>query len=103
MKFRPLPPGLAQRLIQGIPDELTPLSERRTALIKSMPCPRCRASMSPQLYARAVFSEHDPLPRTMAYCQECGVTIDPQTNIVLDTGDPRKVEDALPIIRPHGD
>lgn len=35
----------------------------------------------------------------MARCQECLATIDPQTNIVLDTGDPRRVDDALPIIR----
>lgn len=90
-------------MIQGIPDELTPLAESRTAFIKSMPCPRCRSAMSPQLYTPQVFSEHDPLPRMMAYCQDCGATVDPRTNIVLDTGDPRRVDDALPIIRGHGD
>jgi len=92
---------MAKRLIQGIQDELTPLAESRTLRIKSMPCPRCGSSMSPQFYAPKVFSEHDPLPRVVAYCQECGATIDPETNIVLDTGDPRRVNDPLPIIRPE--
>jgi len=55
--------------------------------------------MSPQLYVQQMFSAYDPLPRTVAYCQDCGATVDPQTNIVLDTGDPRKVDDALPIIK----
>ena len=55
--------------------------------------------MSPQLYTPRVFSHHDPLPRVMAYCQDCGATVDPQTNIVLDTGDPRRVDEALPIVR----
>lgn len=90
---------MAQRLIQGIEDELTPLADQRTADIKSMPCPRCRSAMSPQLYTPRVFSHHDPLPRVMAYCQDCGATVDPQTNIVLDTGDPRRVDEALPIVR----
>lgn len=90
-------------MIQGIDDELTPLSEKRTAEIKSTPCPRCRSAMSPQLYTPRVFSHHDPLPRVMAYCQDCGATVDPQTNIVLDTGDPRRVDDALPIVRGQDD
>ena len=90
MKFRPLPPGAAQRLIQGIQDELTPLAEARMAAIKATPCPRCHTSMAPRLHPKP-FSEHDPLPRTMAACQECGAEIDPVSGIVINTGDPRKV------------
>jgi len=86
-------------MIQGIADELSPLAESRAATIKSMACPRCRSAMSPQLYAPRVFSEHDPLPKTMAYCQDCGATIDPLTGIVLNTGDARRVEDVLPTLR----
>jgi ribosomal protein S27AE len=97
-KFKPLPPGLASRLIQGIPDILAPLAEQRMARIKT-PCPRCGAAMAPHLYARQTFTEHDPLPRTMARCPECGAMVDPVTQIVLDTGDPRKIDEALPIIR----
>lgn len=89
---------MAKRLIQGIEDELTPLAEARMAKIKAMPCPRCHASMSPQLYAPKVFSEYDPLPKTVAYCQDCGATVEPTSGIVITTGDPRKVEDPLPIV-----
>ena len=94
---------MAQRLIQGVPDILTPLAESRTSGIKRMQCPRCGSSMGPSLYVPAVFSEHDPLPRTVAKCPECGSIIDPQTQIVLHTGDPRAVGDALPKINPTED
>jgi hypothetical protein len=86
-------------MIQGIDDVLTPLATQRTNHIKSMACPRCRSAMSPQLYTPNVFSPDDPLPRMMAWCQDCNSTIDPRTGIVLDTGDPRRVEEALPLIR----
>lgn len=99
MKFRPLPQGLAQRMIEGVEDELTPRSDARLAKIKSMQCPRCGSAMSPQLYAPQVFVQHEPLPRVVAYCQDCGSTIDPETNIVLSTGDGRRVEEALPLIK----
>lgn len=86
-------------MIQGIPDELTPLAEERMRKIKSMPCPRCHASMAPQLYTAQVFSKHDPLPRTIAVCPECTASIDPTTNLVLSTGDGRLVEDDPMIIK----
>lgn len=89
-------------MIQGIPDELTPMAEAQTASIKSMACPRCHSSMAPHLDARFVYGE-DALPRTMAKCPECGSIIDPRNGIVYDRGDARKVEDPLPIVKPSAD
>ena len=101
MKFRPLPPGLAQRMIAGIADELGPLAESRVARIKAQACPRCHSSMSPQIYTPQVFSSNDPLPRMMAHCQECQATIDPVSGIVLSTGNGSLVKDDPMIIKPQ--
>lgn len=88
-------------MIAGIEDELTPLAEARMAKIKSSACPRCHSSMSPQIHTPNVFSPHDPLPRMMAYCQECTATIDPNTGIVLSTGNGSLVKDDPMLIKPQ--
>ena len=90
---------MAARMIHGIDDELTPLAKEQLSRIKGMMCPRCRAAMAPQLFAPQVFSPNEPLPRTVATCQECGASIDPKSGIVLNVGDPRKVEDDPMILK----
>jgi hypothetical protein len=99
--FRPLPVGLARKLIEGIQDELTPLAESRAGMIKSRPCPRCKNAMHPFLNSQHAFSPNDPLPRLHARCTECGLEWDPVSNLILNTGDPSKVTDPVPIIRPR--
>lgn len=101
MKFRPLPPGLAQRMIAGETDTLTPLMDQRISTIKATPCPRCHASMAPHMDPTHMYRDSDPLPRVVAKCQECGAELDPATGIVVDRGDSRRVEDPLPIFKKH--
>jgi hypothetical protein len=88
-------------MIDGIPNELEPLAEARMGAIKSRPCPRCKSAMHPFLNAQHAFSPHDPLPRMHARCTECGLEWDPVSNLILNTGDPRKIEDPVPIIKPR--
>lgn len=57
--------------------------------------------MHPFIYVEAVYSEHDPLPRTMARCVDCGQVLDPGTGIILELGNPAKIEDPFAI--PGGD
>lgn len=59
--------------------------------------------MEPSIYGPHAFSPDRPLPRTVARCVECGYTLDPHSNLVLDTGDPRRIEEALPLVRPDDD
>lgn len=99
--FRPLPPGLAKRLIEGIPNELGPLAEERAGRIRSQPCPRCKSAMHPFLNPKHAFSPHDPLPRMHARCTECGLEWDPVSNLILNPGDPSKIEDPVPMIKPR--
>lgn len=101
--FKVLPKGLAARLIHGIDDELTPLAEQRQGQISGTPCPRCSSAMEPHIHAPHAFTAGDLLPRTLARCVDCGCTLDPTNGVILDTGDPRKVEPGLPIVRPSSD
>ena len=103
MGFSALPPGMAKRLIQGIDDQLTPLAKAQQQRIARMPCPRCHSAMEPHIHAAHAFTPGELLPRTLARCVDCTCTVDPKTGLVLDVGDPRLVEDALPIIRPSRD
>lgn len=99
MKFRPLPPGVAEKAIAGIEDELSFLAEKRLSRIKAMACPRCHSSMAPHLDPNNLFRHDDPLPKTLAKCPECGAVIDPCSGLVHYRGDPTKVEDPLPILK----
>ncbi len=99
MGFKVLPPGLARLLVQGEADELTPLVEKRSTAIRRTPCLRCGGAMQPHLHAQDAYAPDDPLPRQHARCVDCGLIWDPKTNLVLDTGDPSKIEEALPLVR----
>lgn len=103
MKFKTLPPGIAQMMVRGHEDILTPAMEQRQAKIERTPCPRCGSAMQGHIHANHVFTDAELLPRTCAKCVECGLILDPVTNLILDTGDPRKIEEALPIIKPAED
>ena len=63
MLFKPLPPGVAQRLIQNHPDALTPLVKERDFSIKNSKCLRCGGAMQTRMHPNFLFSGDDPLPR----------------------------------------
>lgn len=93
MLFKPLPPGAAQRLIEGHVDALTPLVKERDFRIKNSRCPRCGGAMQVRLHPNFLFSDGDPLPRSVAHCVDCLFTSDPKTGLVLDTGSYANLQD----------
>lgn len=97
MRFHSLPPGLASRLLDDEVDELSPLVEARNYSIKSRPCLRCKGNMHPSLLVEHAFSPHDPLPRMVGRCVDCGLVLDPQTNLILSTGNPAAIDDPFKI------
>jgi hypothetical protein len=103
MLYKPLPPALVRKMIEGVPDELTELADRRMRSIKSKPCPRCQSAMHPFLNPKHAFSPDDPLPRTLARCTECGLEWDPLTNLIISPGSAANVEDPYPVIRGRDD
>ncbi len=90
-------------MVAGIEDELSDLSETRMASIRKKPCPRCRSAMHPFVNPKHPFSSADHLPRVLGRCTECGLEWDPLTNLILNTGDPRKIMDPYPIIDGRGE
>lgn len=97
MAFLVLDPRIVAHLIQGEIDELTPKSKEKLDKIKSMACPRCKASMHPRVHDQP-FTEHDPLPRMVATC-ECGMVVNPENGIVIELGSASKVMPSIPIIK----
>lgn len=91
-------------MLKGQEDILSPLAAQRNSAIKGTPCPRCGTALSPQLAPiNAVFSPDDPLPKTLGWCQTCDFVASAETSVIYHTGDGRKVDDPLPIIRPKDD
>lgn len=97
MLYKPLPPAITRRLIEGVKDELGPLGEQRLNAIKGKPCPRCRSAMHPFIDPKNVFSPNDPLPRMMARCTECKLEWDPATDLIVSPGSAANIEDPYPL------
>lgn len=89
-------------MIEGIPDELGPMAEKRLLAIKGKPCPRCQSAMHPFFNPKHMFSPHDPLPRTLGRCVECKLEWDPLTDIIVSPGNAALVQDPFRI-RPEDD
>lgn len=56
-----------------------------------------------QKLAEKTFTTTSILPRTTAYCVDCGHEVDTQSGMTIKMGNPAKVEEALPIIKPSED
>lgn len=52
------------------------------------------------LFGNEAFRAGDPLPRNVAQCVVCQYAIEPQTGLVVNTGNASLIEDPLPIIKP---
>ena len=101
MRFKPLPLSVRHKLLEGCSDILTPLAQQRAATLEETPCPRCGGGVRQQLHPMYAFTPDEPLPRAVGVCEVCGYTYDPAKGLVLNVGDPSKVRDPLPIIRPE--
>lgn len=90
MELQPLDPRLLALLIKDEEDILTPRAEKRRNAIEFNPCPRCGSKMQEVLSEGQVFTENEPLPRTVGKCSNCDYTYDPHSGLVISTGDARK-------------
>lgn len=84
-------PELAWKLIEGYEDELEPESKALDAFYRQVRCPRCKEPMHKEYDTRHVFSDPDTMnPRALLRC-ECGLLLEPHTNVILDSGSPAKM------------
>ncbi len=93
MLYRTLPPGLAQRLIGADEDILTPMADKQLSEIKRYPCAKCGGSMHPDMGGPKPYADGQPLPKVMAKCVDCGRVVDPESGIVISTGNVGKIDD----------
>lgn len=91
MLFRTLPPGVAQKLINGHEDVLTAAAKSRAESVEGSTCPRCSSPLQSRLHPTQLFAPNDPLPRIVGVCPQCNYTIDPKTGLVLDAGNWKNV------------
>jgi hypothetical protein len=85
--FKELDPELHLKLIEGYKDELTPEALVQNAFYQShRKCKRCGCDMVKEMDPRVTWSSGGLLPRALLRCQECGFLIDPETNIILNSG-----------------
>lgn len=102
MKFQTLDPRLARLLLEGQEDMLTERAEKRRNAIEGAPCPRCYGKLQEVLNDKHPFTDGEILPRILGQCQNCGYTYDPNTGIVVHTGDPREAQMPDPFKIDHG-
>lgn len=97
MGLKILPEGIARLLLEGEEDMLTPLVDEDLNFRGSTQCHRCGGSFDRILDPARAFSPDRALPRHFYKCVDCGHTYDPQTGIIIDNGNPAKVEDPFKI------
>jgi hypothetical protein len=97
MQLKPLPPELLRLLVKDEEDILTPRAEKRAFAVGLDPCSRCGGKMQETLNSVHPFTPEEPLPRTLAVCDDCGFSYDPHNGIIVSMGNPAKVEDPFAI------
>ena len=93
--FKEMDPKLAQKLIEGIEDELAPEARAQDALYAQFRCPRGCGVLQREHDPRHAFSGDTLVARALLRCPNCRYLVDPHTNIVLESGSPAKMPQAV--------
>ena len=96
--FKEMDPEVAWRLIEGYQDELTPEAKKQEAFYRQFRCQNCRTELQQEIDAKTCFRNGAILPKALLRCALCGYLIDPETRIILSSGNPAQVPEELPII-----
>lgn len=86
--FKTLPVSLIHRLLEHETDVLSDRDARRQEMIKKIPCKRCGDPLCAVPDPERPFRTGEVLPALLAKCQVCGYTVDVQSGLVVDTGNP---------------
>ncbi len=98
--FREMDPADVLRAIEGYQDELTCEREEQRKLNESIVCPRCRDGMTEEGCGNHPFGGRWTIPKKLLRCPSCKMLLDPDTNLILESGNPAGFPlTAIPIIR----
>lgn len=100
MSFKTLPPNIVARLLSTESDYVTEAGDERRERAAGTPCPKCGGALQATMLPDYIFAEHDPLPRFMSKCVDCGHTFNPENGMIIESGNPARVEEELPTIKP---
>jgi ribosomal protein S27AE len=85
-------PEMVRRAVEGYQDELGPALRVQEAFYhQKSSCPRCQSSMAKEFDARTAFVPDEPLPRALLRCEQCGLLMNPHTDLIVEAGSPTKV------------
>lgn len=98
--FKELPPGVAQKMLEGYEDTLTPAVRREMDFVSKQLCPRCGSNVVPEHDVKRMIKGQC---RPLARCGECRCLFDPYSGLLLEMGNLGNLEPAIPIIQPSED
>lgn len=100
MPYVELDPEVALEAIEGHESIFTGEQLKADAFYRQFICPSCKSSsLGKRFNARHAFA--DPswhIARATLVCNECGCHFDPHSGLILEMGNPAKVESPIPII-----
>lgn len=102
MNLKPMDPQILLKLLEGVPDTLSPAADEREKFYRDQSCPYCQGnSFNRRGDSRTIFHDGDPLPRYSLECTNCGCHFNPFSGIIIHTGNLGKAyQPAVPIINP---
>jgi len=96
--FEEMDPELALRLIEGHEDELLTEAKKQDSFYRQFQCPSCKVGLDREIDSKICFRGDTLLAKALLRCGLCGYLIDPETQIILASGNPAKVPEEIPII-----
>lgn len=95
--FKEMDPALASRLIEGYQDELSAEARVQDAFYRQFVCPNCQVELQREIDAKTCF-QGGLIARALLRCGLCGYLIEPESKIILSSGNPAKVPEEIPLI-----
>lgn len=87
--------------VEGYEDVLTPAVTAQEAFYRQFSCPRCKCDdMNKVFNPKTTFSCGTLIPKALLKCGWCALTLDPETGIVVESGNAAKAapQSTLPLI-----
>lgn len=95
--FKEMDPDLIRKVIEGYHDELTPEARKQDAFYRQFSCPNCKCPLVKDFNHPGRWSDDSLLPKALLRCELCDYTIEPETRVIVATGNPAKVPSELSI------
>lgn len=84
MKFTEMDPEEVTKLLQGVPDIITPEVKKQDAFLRMTPCRSCGSTTTtPTINKDLPFRRGEILPNRVLLCNKCNAMTDPTTGLII--------------------